>query len=537
MRLVLRILALQFVLCFYCALNLNPVLAEGCKLRILNTNDVHGRLLPFKLGISDYDKEVGGIARRYTLINQLKEENINTNILLLDAGDFAQGTIFFNIYNGLPDVQFMNKLHYDAVAVGNHEFDKGPEALAKMIKEAEFPFLAANLKFEKTSPLYKKVKPYIIKDFGCCKVGIIGLIVPDIKIITNVGKETEVLDPVQTANKYIEMLDKKTDVIIILSHLGIQEDKNLAAAIRKADIIIGGHSHTQLNKELLINDLDNNPVIIVQTGEMGKYLGDIQLTIDNDQITLDSYKLHSVDSTIALDQGLTDQLKGFQLQIDKVSSQIIGSTSSYINLIRDEVRTRETTGGNFIVDAIKDSFPEADIVFHNGGGIRGDKILHPGNLSMLDIIELHPFQDEVILVDVKGKDLKSILERSVASLPFSSGGFLQVSGMSFLADVAKKPQTLNLDFTEIVEPGERISRIMVKDKPIDENKTYRIATNRFIVNGGNGYVTLKNASTNLKKTGTTITDVLESYLKKYSPVSPAVEDRIKIINIPNKVEQ
>ncbi|MEW5820110.1 MAG: metallophosphoesterase, partial [Cyanobacteriota bacterium] len=285
--------------------------AQSCELEIFHTNDVHGRLLPFELGISDYSKEIGGIARRKTLINKLKEKSKNAKFLTLDAGDIAQGTIFFNLYSGIPDVQFLNKLEYDAATIGNHEFDKGEEVISKMIEVAEFPFLAANLKFKKTSPLYDKVKPYVIKDLGCCKVGIIGLITPEIKIISNIGSDTEVLDYIKTTNKYIKEIDKNTDVIIVLSHLGYKDDIHLAKNISGVDIIVGGHSHSVLRKPSIVNDIDNKPVIVLQAGEMGKMLGDLKVQIEDDEVSLSSYKMYTIDSKIKEDEEINNDLKSF----------------------------------------------------------------------------------------------------------------------------------------------------------------------------------------------------------------------------------
>ncbi|MEW5822217.1 MAG: 5'-nucleotidase, partial [Cyanobacteriota bacterium] len=221
----------------------------------------------------------------------------------------------------------------------------------------------------------------------------------------------------------------------------------------------------------------------------------------------------------------------------EVSKKIIGQSSTYINIIRDEVRTRETTGGNFIVDAIKAKFPQVDVVFHNGGGIRGDKILPPGNISLLDIISMHPFQDNIVLFELTGSDIKSTLERSVSSLPYSHGGFLQVSGISFIADVSKSPQSLNKNYTSIIKKGNRISNVLINGSPLEDNKTYKVAANSFLINGGNGFLTMKNRSKNIDYPGVTITDVLEEYLKNNSPVKPAVEDRIQIINTPNITEE
>jgi 5'-nucleotidase len=519
---------------FLLTISVQTVFSQATELQILHTNDVHGRILPFELGISDYHKEVGGVARRATLINTLKKDNKNQQVLLLDAGDVAQGTIFFNLYSGKPDIKYMNMLNYDAMTIGNHEFDKGSQVLSKMIEEAEFSVLAANLDFDKDSPLYGKVKPYLIKEYDTLKVGIIGLLTEEVKIISNIGKHTKVLDPIKTANKYIKKIDKDTDVIILLTHLGFENDKALANGIENADIIIGGHSHTFLACPAIVNDKNGHPIIVLQVGDFGKYLGDLKVKVNNDEVEMISYNTRIIDASIKPDKAIELDLQDLNKEFTAVASQIIGSTATHINLIRDEVRTKETTGGNFFADSIKYKYPEVDIVLQNGGAIRSDRIISPGNISLADIMEIHPFDNEVILFDLSGKDLKSALERSVSNLPYSSGGFLQVSGLTFTADVSKQPQTLTDNYMQIKEEGKRIYDIQVNGRPLEDNKLYRVASNIFLLNGGNGYWALKNGAQNVEGTGLTLTQVLVDYLKSVNPIAPKVENRIKIINTPKK---
>lgn len=523
---------LFFFCIIFCALNLSSVFAQNTDLEILHTNDVHGRLLPYTFGGSNNDELLGGVARRFTLINEIRQQTPKTFFLLLDSGDIAQGSMFFNIYNGIPDIEFMNEQGYDAATIGNHEFDKGSLILSELVDKAKFPFLAANLQFDKQSPLYGKIKPYLIKDFNNIKVGIIGIVTDEIKLLSNIGKYTKVLNPVKSVKKYIKEIDKDTDVIIILSHFGYDNDKYLASRIKNADIIIGGHSHTAITSPAFINDLNKHPIIIVQAGEFGRFLGDLKVKVADDQVSFVSYKLHTIDSSISPDSLIVDKLKSFQDQIDKSSQIIIGKTLTSINFIRDEVRGKETSGGNFVVDAIKNKFPETDIVFQNGGGIRKDIIIPPGNITLADVLEIHPFDDEIILFDLSGKDIKSTLERSVASLPYSYGGFLQVSGITFVVDVSKPPQVLTKDYQKIKREGSRVRDIFINGKSINLNKTYRIAANTFLVNGGNGFWSMRNSSKHLYNSGITVTDILEEYLKNHSPVSPTVGDRIKVVNIP-----
>lgn len=525
----------SFGVLFLVVLTVNCVKAnaQSCNLEILSTNDVHGRLLPFELGVSDYNRDVSGVARRFTLVNKIRKNNKKYNILLLDAGDIAQGSIFYDFYGGLPDIKFMNKLKYDAASIGNHDFDNGTESLKKMIEVAEFPFVNANYKFPKDSPVYDKIEPYIIKEFEGCKVGIIGLLTDEERLILKIDTGTKIYEPLKMAKKYIKKIDKQTDVIILLTHIGFEEDKKLASLVENVDIIVGSHSHTTLKKPVFVDDLKGQPVIIVQAGEYGKYLSDLKVKVKDDSVDLKSYKLHNIDSCIDSDPEVEKELLELKKESEKISNEIVGETLTSLNFIRGEIRSKETSGGNFFVDAIKKSFPDVDVVFQNGGGIRTDKIVPPGKITVAQLHEIYPFDNEVILFELKGKYLKPTLERSVASLPFSSGGFLQIGGITFTADLSEQPQIISKKTQKIKQKGNRVKDVLINGKPLDPEKYYKIAANGYLLNGGNGHIFLNNNSINIKPTGITVPEVIEKYLRSFSPISSKVENKIKVINIPN----
>lgn len=515
-----------------CLFASNVLFAKDVDLRILHTNDVHGRLIPFKLGISDYDKQVGGVAGRYTKIKCARKSN--TNVLLLDAGDIMQGTLFFKIHKGKPDIHFMNEMGYDASAIGNHEFDNGCEGLSDRIDEANFPFLNANLIFNKNTQLKDKVKPYIIKEINGLKVGIIGLTTPDVIAISVIGDNAKVLDYVKITQKYIDKIDSETDVIVILSHLGLKRDKHLARYIKNADLIIGGHTHALLDVPLEIIDKQGKPILVFQAGEFGEYLGDINLDVENDEVKLISYKLQPIDESTPEDKVIAKELEPFKKEMIVAETDIIAKTTTNLNVIRDQVRTQETSGGNFIVDAIKHRYPEIDIAIQQGGGIRSDKIIPPGGITFLNLVEITPFDNNIELFDLKGKDIKKSLERAVSKLPFSNSAFLQVSGLTFIADLSEPPQVMSSDYKRITKQGNRVKSVMVNGEPLEDNKVYKVAAIDFLVNGGDAHITLKNKAFNVVITGEPLTIVLKQYLEDKKHISPAVEDRIKIINIPKE---
>ena len=243
---------------------------------ILHTNDTHSRLEPYLESNLD---DVGGVVRRHTFIQQTRAQYPHT--IVVDAGDFSQGTPYFNLFKGFPEIELMNKMGYDVVELGNHEFDNGSKALAKRLKKANFKIVCANYQF-KNKNLSKLVKPYAIINVGENKIGFFGLLCDMKKVLMPTHyKETTFLDPVSAAKEMVDLLQNKEqcDIIICLSHLGIEAewegditDKIIAEKVNGIDFIIGGHNHLLLEEPLIVNDTK-----IVQAKKNGIFVG--KLTI------------------------------------------------------------------------------------------------------------------------------------------------------------------------------------------------------------------------------------------------------------------
>jgi 5'-nucleotidase len=250
------------------------------KLTILHTNDVHSRLEAFPMD-GGRNQGLGGVAARASLIRQIRSEE--PEVLLLDAGDIFQGTPYFNIYKGEPEIKAMSAMGYDACTIGNHDFDAGLENLAKQLADhANFPMLVSNYDFTGTA-MEHKTKPYKIFNKGKLKIGVLGVgiemhgLVPD-----TLSGATKYLDPVQKANETSEMLKRKEgcDMIICLSHLGYQykgsnkvSDDVLAKETEYIDLVIGGHTHTFLDKPAVVKNKKGNDVVVNQVGWAGIVLG------------------------------------------------------------------------------------------------------------------------------------------------------------------------------------------------------------------------------------------------------------------------
>jgi 5'-nucleotidase len=265
--------------------------AEVKQITILHTNDVHSHIDPFPMD-DPRNPNMGGVARRAALIEKIRQEN--TNVLLLDAGDIFQGTPYFNYYGGELEFKLMSMMKYDLSTIGNHDFDNGVDGLTAQMPHATFEFVSANYDFKNTS-MAAYVKPYKIFNKNGIKIGVFGLGIELNGLVDKkMYKETVYNNPVETAQDMVRILKKeqKCDLVICLSHLGYKYNKEdadkisdlkLAALTKDIDLIIGGHTHTFLDKPTIVKNLDGNEVLVNQVGCYGINLGRIDFYLDNNK--------------------------------------------------------------------------------------------------------------------------------------------------------------------------------------------------------------------------------------------------------------
>ena len=256
---------------------------------ILHTNDVHSHVEPFSKDHSDFPNK-GGFERRATLISEIRRQNPNT--LLFDAGDIFQGTPYFNFYGGEIEFKLMSMLGYDAITIGNHDFDNGMDGLDKQLPNAKFDIISSNYDFKNTI-LESKVSDYKIYNKSGIKIGVFGLGIELEGLVSkDLYKETKYLDPIDIANDTAKKLKEteNCDIVICLSHLGYKYEKfpnkvsdlNLAKSTKNINLIIGGHTHTFMNKPVVVKNNVGNDVLINQVGCFGLYLGRIDFSFDSD---------------------------------------------------------------------------------------------------------------------------------------------------------------------------------------------------------------------------------------------------------------
>lgn len=477
------------------------------KLTLLFFNDFHGHLMPFSRFYKDKHFS-GGIARMASLIKSVENENKNSRAetLVLSGGDNLQGTPMSTAYRGEAEIKAFNAMGLDATVIGNHDFDFGYERLLELKEMAKFPILSANIYQINNSDL--AFLPYVLRRLpNGLTVGIIGLSTIETPITTH-PLNVEALRfsrPELAMQRYIDVIDSRTDVIVVLSHLGVDTDKEIARMYPEVDVILGGHTHTKLAEPIFIGK-----TMICQTGDNGVHLGRLDLDVKNDRATMIRHDLMPVAHYVKEDAEVKALMDDYHDRLDAEISKVIGTAENFLDGERPKVRKEETNLGDLIADLMR-LRTNADVALINSGAIRSS--INKGEVKFEDVIRAFPMNNQLISMDISGQDLYLILSQSARLLISSplnhpSGGFLQVSGVSF----------------KINNKG-GIEDLKVKGKAIKLVKTYKIVTLDFLASGGDGYRILKNAK-NKYDTGITLQDTLIEYFKKHGSVSAKKDGRI-----------
>lgn len=526
---------------------------------------------PFKLTImhvNDTHAHLDSIAKRFTAIKEIRAEVKDS--ILLDAGDVFSGTLFFNKYLGQADLEFMNKIGYDAMVFGNHEFDKGPSVLADFIKKAEFPFVSSNIDFSKEpamnglvseqaigKPAAKgKIYDAIILDEGGQKIGVFGLTTEDTKFLASPGDNIVFEDYIKKAEETVKMLQKEgINKIVALTHLGNEFDKVLAEKVTGIDVIVGGHSHTKVDAPLVYHAA-GEPTLVVQAEEYGNYLGRLDLEFNNKGVlTAWNGKLLTV-SGYAADPEAVEMLKPYSAGVESIQKQVIGKTNVFLDGERASARAKETNLGNLMTDgmvskvksfvnsneALKELDVKGYVGIQNGGGIRASikktaegKV--DGDIMMGELLTVMPFGNNLTALRMTGQEIIAALENGVSGIETGQGRFPQVSGMRFYYDSSKKPEILDADGI-LKQAGERITKVEIKNadgsySAIDLNAYYFVATNSFMANGGDFYRSMKQAKDAGRQHEMNIVDyeVFLEYINQLGTINATTEGRIVDVNV------
>lgn len=493
---------------------------------ILHTNDIHSRIE----SINKYDstcnadgeaekKCFGGMARLKTAIEAQRSALAGQNVMVVDAGDPFQGSLFYTTYKGAAEAEFMEAIGYDVMAVGNHEFDDGPEGLAKFIDAVSFPVISGNLDLSKEDLLNSRVQNSIVLDIGGQKIGIVSALATDTVDTSSPGDNVIFRDEIDALKEDVAALEAQgVDKIIALNHVGLPMDMKIAAAVPGLDLVIGGHSHTKMLNEDGSNHsyptmVGNVPV--VQAYAYSKYLGKIEVTFDDDGnvISAEGDPI-LLDASIVPDGKIAARIAEMGAPIEEMKKRVVAKAAGNIDGDRANCRVRECQMGNLVADAMLDRVAAqgVEIAIQNGGGLRAS--IGAGEVTMGDVLTVLPFQNTLSTFEVTGAVMVAALENGVSQIEEVKGRFPQVAGLSF---------TINPS----AEVGSRISNVLVGGSPINLAATYKVVSNNYVRNGGDGYKMFRGAA-NAYDYGPDLADVTAEFLAKQNGYLPFLDGRIKV---------
>jgi 5'-nucleotidase/UDP-sugar diphosphatase len=498
---------------------------------VLHTNDHHGRFWKNRDG--EY-----GMAARKTLIDSIRAEvaAAGGHSLLLDGGDVNTGVPESDLQDAVPDFRGMNLLGYDAMAVGNHEFDKSPFILKMQRDLAKFPMLSANI-YRSGERMFE---PYKVFNLGGLRVGVMGLTTEDTQKMVHPDniRDVQFRNPIEEAARVVPELRTKADIVIAATHMGHYEngahgtqaagDVEMARAVKGIDLVVGGHTQNPacMKAENVLDRAyvpgnackpdQQNGTWIVQAHEWGKYVGRADFEYRNGNVVLVKYALIPVNlkkavkaadgktsmvtyqSEIPEDKAMLELLKPFQDFGQQKLLIEVGSTDGKLEGDRTVVRSKPTSLGVLVGRAMMEK-TRADLAVVNAGGIRDS--LPAGNLNYKDVLTVHPFGNTIVTVDLKGDELMAYLD-TAAKMSTGSGAFPQFAG-------------IELNITSSV-----VKQARIRGANVEASRTYRMAINNFVAAGGDGYPKLT-SHPSFVDTGFVDAEVLRAFITSHSPLRVA----------------
>jgi 5'-nucleotidase / UDP-sugar diphosphatase len=482
-------------------------------LTIIHTNDLHAHEEPFL----DKGKTIGGMAGVGQVLRNLKKKY--PDAVTADAGDMFQGSILYNKFKGDVEVNLFNKMGYDVFTIGNHEFDDGAKNLADQLAKAKFDVINTNIDASAVPSLEKLIKPSVIKKIGNEKVAFVGAVTPDLEsLATNMQgvklkvKGNDWINPVR--DEVLKLKSEGIDKIVLLTHCGVKSEKELAERIPEVDAIVGGHSHTRLEKPLIVKHADGSTTSIVQTGCYGRAVGLLQLTFDQNGLVKPQMTAYSLTDITPK----TAQAADLKAYIDKMSEPFAAITKQVVSTASDYYEKKnalcDTSMGDIVTDAIVEYGKQygVTLAFQNRGGIRG--VLQKGPITVAQVEQILPFENYIVYATVTGAVVKRVVEHSLAD--GMGGHFAEVSGLKIIYDQSRPS-------------GSRILTILASDgkgnfKPVEDSATYKMAMNHYNFEGGEKYDFA--GATNVVKTKVRMADAMTEYLRKHPNITPAKPNRI-----------
>ncbi|MGY6031156.1 5'-Nucleotidase C-terminal domain-containing protein [Phytobacter sp. AG2a] len=489
-----------------------PFTLHAKDVTIYYTNDMHGHVSPEIVPYVDKKRPIGGFATIAGVVNEAKKSE--NNVFFFDAGDYFTGPAISTLTKGEAIIDIMNTMPYDAVLVGNHEFDHGHDNLVTQLSKLKFPVLLNNIFYSKTNtPLIKT--PYTIVERDGTKIGVIGAHGVSAfyeAVAAGVREGIEARDPVPYIKEAIAELKGKVDLVVLLIHEGVparqssfgssdvarrlQEDIDMAGKLDGVDVLITGHAHVGTPEPIKVND-----TLVVSTDAYTIDMGKLVLDYNPTTKKVDGYngKLITLyTDTYKADPVTQQKVDEWNEKLLKITQQVIGHSPEVLTRSYGE----SSPTGALITEALMYKVPEADIAFYNAGGIRAD--LPKGNITIGDVINMYPFTNDVMSMELTGKDLRSVMSHA-ADL---KNGILQVSKEVSMKYDSTKPQ------------GQRIVEFTIKGKPVKDSDVYTVALDSFIANGGGAFLAFKNGKNVKFVPGLQTSQAIIDYIKKMKDIAP-----------------
>jgi len=506
-------------------------------LNILHFNDFHSRYDSINKYDSncDADTEAAGecfggmgrlkaaiVARRAALADSAE------NVVLLDAGDDFQGSLYFTTYGSEVVNEFNNQLGIDVMALGNHEFDRGPEETAKFIDGATYPIISGNLNVSKEPLLAGKLKGVQILEVGGEKIGIVSALAEDTAETSSPGDNVTFGNIESSLLGAVEALEAAgITKIVALTHDGFKRDEAIAASVPGIDVIVGGHSHTLMSNTIegaeayptMVAGASGNDVPVVTAGSYAKFLGELKVTWDDaGNVISATGDAMLLDASVTPDEKVVARLAELAAPIEELKAKVIGAATAEIDGSRDTCRAMECTMGDLLSDAMLDRAAEqgVTIAIQNGGGLRAS--IDAGDITMGEVLTVLPFSNTLATMQLKGSDVVAALENGLSQVEEGAGRFPQVGGLKYTWTKAK-PAGERVIKAEVMEDGAWVA--------IDPDKVYGVVTNNYMRQGGDGYSVFATNGMNAYDYGPPLEDVLADYIAKLGgEYTPATDGRI-----------
>ncbi|XP_050028325.1 protein 5NUC-like isoform X1 [Dermacentor andersoni] len=536
---------------------------------VLHTNDVHGRfeqVTPSGTRCTKQASEahqcVGGIARQKTLVMRAKASG--ANVLFLNSGDYYQGSIWYYFLGAQIVVDAVNYLAHDAMTLGNHEFDHGADGLAPLLTGSQVPILACNVDFTE-EPQLRQLQPRaaLTVERAGTKIGLIGYLTPNTTFLSNPGR-VRFTDEVECIRREAQRLRREegVHVIIAMGHSGVPRDVEICERVPEVSLVVGGHTHTFLYSgptadgglvsgdkpqgpyPIVVDRVSGSRCLVVQDFYMGKYMGNISVTWDDrGEVVRWSGQPTLLDSSVPEDSAGVALLDRYRDRVAQGRAMGVAESKVYLQGDKPTCRLAECNLGNLIMDAFlkkmaslpspRGAWTSVAAVIANAGGIRAsiDEQSTGGLVTFEDVVNVLPFGNTLVVMNVSGAQLRNLLEHGVhrhdAKGEVPPAEFLITAGLRVVYDVRRKPYERVVD-AFILCADCRVPRF----EPLEDARRYRVAAMSYIVRGGDNFNFSFVAPSDMYDTGFEDAQIVVSHMNATSPLTTAIDGRVTFLKLP-----